>query len=93
MTRPIKYRILDAGAAFFGLLDWQAEPFYYATSGWVRSLCLLPAMRRREPPARPGVATATPSELDAIAVLLKLARRIGEPDSEFRERIKCEARR
>ncbi|KKK70033.1 hypothetical protein LCGC14_2928040, partial [marine sediment metagenome] len=67
MIKPLKYRILDAGAAFFGLLDWQAEPFYYATSGWFRSLCLFPAMRRREPPIMPGIDTATPTELDAWA--------------------------
>ena len=87
MIRPLKYRIVDAGATLFGLLDWQAEPFYYATGGWFHSLCLLPAMRRREPPIRTGIATATTTELDALASSRLLVRRYGETDQDFRERI------
>jgi len=87
MKNPLRYRIIDAGAALFGLLRWQAEPFYYTTRGWFHSLCLLSAMRRRDPPARPGVFTATTGDLDAYAFAAGAGRIPGESDSDLRERI------
>lgn len=86
-ARKLKYRILDAAKGWYGLLDWQAEPCYYETTGWVHSLWLAAFMwQRRLLPKRKG------KDLDLLGYCfgvkrLGFLRLLGESDKGFRKRI------